>query len=317
MKNDKIANKMLMYLEQNKYRKFDRLFLKNKDNEELWKILLSNPLITDNYLKWQPPENMAKLSIAIQKQIINVIPNLIRLASDELRNDKAYMEDLQRKIDSKELKDEYGTSVYHYLGSKLSQDKDYLLRLKDKDPIAFLDSMSKISYDDKTINTFFDEHPEYVNHLPNNLKYNYDYVASLILKLPSEAITLYCGNMSYDYLKNNQIKEAIIKVGGKIIYKKTLLCSIANNPEELKKISPEELKELIILDPDIFINGLSNSDIFKSILSMGQHRKNINLIQTINNTSKLLFKQIDTPKKLSHVLFELSESVSESFLIYT
>ncbi len=311
MKNEKIAEKMLMCLEKGKFGKFDRLFLRNRNNEELWDILLQNPIITDDYLKWQPPENMDKLSITIQKKIINVRPNLIRQASDELRNDRIYMEELQRKIDSKEVKDEYQTSVYKYLGSKLSQDKEFLLSLRKKDPLAFLGFMKKVQYDDETVKSFFDENPEYVRDLPDNLKYNYDYVASLILRLQSENITLYCGDMRYDYLQNPKVKEAIIKVAGEAIYKKTLLCSLAEYPEQLKNISPEELKELIILDPSIFINSISTSDTLQSILSTGQHRKNINLIQKINSTSKILFKQIDTPQKLSNVLFELSKSVSE------
>ena len=79
MKNEKIAEKMLMCLEKSKYSKFDRLFLKHRNNEELWDILLQNPVITEDYLKWQPPENMDKLSISIQKKIIKIKPNLIRL----------------------------------------------------------------------------------------------------------------------------------------------------------------------------------------------------------------------------------------------
>ena len=190
MKNEKIAEKMLMCLEKSKYGKFDRLFLKNRNNEELWDILLQNPIITEDYLHWQP--------------------------------------------------DEYQTSVYQYLGSKLSQDKEFLLSLRKKDPLAFLESMKKVQYDDETIKSFFDEHPAYVRDLPDNLKYDYDYAASLILRLQSENITLYCGDMRYDYLQNPKIKEALIKVAGEAIYKKTLLCSLAEYPEQLKNISPEE-----------------------------------------------------------------------------
>ena len=151
MKNEKIAEKMLMCLEKSKYSKFDRLFLKHRNNEELWDILLQNPVITEDYLKWQPPENMDKLSISIQKKIIKIKPNLIRLASDELRNDRDYMEELQRQIDSKEAYDGYEISVYQNLGSKLSQDKEYLLSIRDKDPLAFLESMKKVQYDDETV----------------------------------------------------------------------------------------------------------------------------------------------------------------------
>ena len=315
MKNEKIAEKMLMCLEKSKYSKFDRLFLKHRNNEELWDILLQNPVITEDYLKWQPPENMDKLSISIQKKIIKIKPNLIRLASDELRNDRDYMEELQRQIDSKEAYDGYEISVYQNLGSKLSQDKEYLLSIRDKDPLAFLESMKKVQYDDETVKSFFDEHPSYVRDLPDTLKYNYEYAASLISRLPAEHITMYCGDMTYDYLKNDLIKQSLIKVAGEAGYKKTLLCSLAEYPEQLKFVSPDELKELVILAPDIFLNSIGTSEMFKSILSTSQHRKNIGLIQTIQNTSKLFFKQIDTPEKLSNVLFELSKSVSEN-LIY-
>ncbi len=309
MKNEKIAEKMLMYLEKGKLNKFDHLLLKNRNNEQLWDILLQKDIFTDNYLIFQPPNDMDKLSITIQKRIINVRPILIKLASDELRNDRNYMEELQRKVDSKETRNQF--SVYLYLGSKLSQDKEYLLSIRKKDPLAFLESMQKVQYDDEVIKNFFDENPAYVKNLPDNLKYNHDYAASLILRIQSENIILYCGGMAYDYLQNPKIKEAIIKVAGEAIYKKTLLTSLAEHPEQLKNISSEELRELIILNPSIFINEITTSDILKTILSSNQHRKNINLLQIINKTAKLLFKQIDTPQKLSNLLFELAKLVSE------
>ena len=312
MKDEKIAEKMIMYLKKGKYGKFDRMFLKYRNNEELWDNLLQNRIITAIYLEQTPPENMNKLSISIQKKIIQVKPNLIRLASDEIRNDRAYMEELQRQIDSREIRDRHKVSVYQSLGSKLSQDKEYLLSIRDKDPLAFLESMKKIQYDEQTIKEFFDEYPDYVRDLPDFLKYNYEYAASLISRLPARHITLYCGGMKYDYLKNDFIKQALIKVSGEEGYKKTLLCSLAEYPEQLKFVSPEELKDLIIVEPSTFLNSIGTSEIFRSVLSTSQHRENIGLIRNIQNTSKLFFKQIDTPEKLTNVLFELSKSVSKS-----
>ena len=67
MKNEEIAKKMINYLKKNKYKKFDRLLLKQKNNEELWDILLENPIITEYYLENEPPFNMNKLNISIQK----------------------------------------------------------------------------------------------------------------------------------------------------------------------------------------------------------------------------------------------------------
>ncbi len=304
MTNEKIIEKMLRCVEKRKYDKLERLFSKNGNNEELWdNILLQNP-----DLIFRTPESITKLSTEIQKKIINVSPACIRYASDEVRNDRSYMEELQRKIDSREAK--FTTSAYHsvyqYLGSKLSQDKEFLLSISDKDPSAFLRSMEKVQYDDETIKSFFDKHPRYVSSLPDNLKYNYDYAASLILRLStySDSVAFYCGTMRYEYLQNPKIKEAIIKATDEETYKKTLLNSLFQYPDQLKNISPEELKELIILNPIQFIGA---SDDLKSILSTEQYR----MIQTIDNISKMLFKQIDTPQKLSNALFELSKSVSD------
>ena len=302
MKNEKIVKKMLKCIEKRKVEKLDRLFSKNRNNEELWdNILLQNPQII-----FALPDSIAKLSVAIQKKIINVKPFFIKNASDEVRNDRNYMEELQRKIDSKEVSGEMVIgSVYRYLGSKLSQDKEFLLSISERDPQVFLESMEKVQYDDETIKSFFDKHPKYVSYLPDNLKYNYDYAASLILRL--RPFIIYDG-LNYDYLQNPKIKEAIIKVAGEEEYKKQLLYSLLESPDQLKNISLEEFKKLIILDPDAIVSSFPFfSGASKSILSTEQYK----MMQTINNFSKMLFNQIDTPQKLSNALFELSKVVGE------
>ncbi len=66
------------------------------------------------------------------------------------------MEELQRKICSKEVRCESQISVYQYLGLKLSRDKEFLLTLGEKDPSEFLASMRKVQYVDETIKSFCD-----------------------------------------------------------------------------------------------------------------------------------------------------------------
>ena len=313
MTNEKIAKKMQEYYIKKKYKGYNRLFLRNRNNEELWDILLR--YIDTGEISLPGLYNMDKLSIPIQKKIINVRPWFIRRASDDLRNDRNYIEEIQRKMYEELQRKLYSIEQdefhYSFLGSKLSQDKEFLLSLRKKYPWIFFESMKKVQYDDETIKEFFDENPQYVKDLPDNLKYNYDYVASLISRLDLGTITLDCGGMIYDYLQNPKIKEAIIKTAGEATYKKILSLSLVRYPEQLKNISPEELKELIILNPNVFINRIVNSDVLMSIFSTAQHRKNVKLIKIIDNTAKIHFKQIDTPKKLSNVLFELSELVSE------
>ena len=50
MNNNKIADKANTYLEKGKYGKLSKLLLKNRDNEELFDILLNNFSFVNIYL---------------------------------------------------------------------------------------------------------------------------------------------------------------------------------------------------------------------------------------------------------------------------
>ncbi len=67
--NEKLANKMIMCLEKSKEGKFDRLVLKNRNNEVFWDFLLQH----HKYLVWLVSEYIDKLSIAIQKIMLYLI----------------------------------------------------------------------------------------------------------------------------------------------------------------------------------------------------------------------------------------------------
>lgn len=308
MNNKRLAEKIMTCFDKEKYGKFDRLLVKNRNNEELFDILLQNTTFTEYYLVYQPDDVIfQKLSIPIQKKLIECKPNLIRMASVEIRNDRAYMEELQRRLDTHELDDGHHTSVYEHLGPELANNKEYLISIQDKDPLAFLQAMRRVQFDDETVKQFFDKYPHYVRDLPDNLKYNYDYAASLIEQLPAEYIDLYCGDMDFDYLRNEQIKQALTKIAGEKAYNRVLVLSLANNQDQLKKISPEEFKKLILLAPDAFFDV----DRLQGLLSIGQQRNNINLIQKINKVARLHYKSIDTPQKLTVELYELSNAIGD------
>lgn len=304
-----IAEKIMTCFNKEQYGKFDRLLIKNRNNEELFDILLQNHTFAEYYLVYQPDDVIfQKLSIPIQKKLIECKPNLIRMASDEIRSDKLYMEDLQHRLDANELEDNHHTSVYEYLGSKLANDKEYLKSIQDKNPLAFLQAMKRVKFDEETVKNFFNKYPHYVRDLPDNLKYNYDYVVSLIEQIPAGHIEVYCSDMDFDYLKIEPIKQALIKLAGEKAYYRVLVLSLANNQSQLKKINPEEFKKLILLAPTEFFDV----DRVQGLFSVGQQKSNINLIQKINKVARLHYKNIDTSQKLTVELYELSNAIGNN-----
>lgn len=72
MNNNKIADKAINYLNKEKYDKLSKLLLKNRDNEELFDILLNNFLFVNIYLSRNFISDVfSKLSIEIQKKLMN------------------------------------------------------------------------------------------------------------------------------------------------------------------------------------------------------------------------------------------------------
>ncbi len=309
MNNNKIAEKAINYLNKEKYGKLSRLLLKNRDNEELFDILLNNFMFVKIYLgNSLIDETFSKLGINVQKKLIDVQPDLFRLACDDLRNDRDYIEKMQKKVDSGTYKEEKHFSFYKYLGSKLDNDPEYLLSIQDKDPIAFLRSIDRVPYSMETIKSFFDKYPFYVASLPESLKYDFDYVISLIEKIPGETLFFYLQGMNYDYLNQASIKNTIINKAGKKVYNQILLNALSDDPKKLQNMSFEEIKDIILLDPLAFVNENNVSTFF----NLRNQKDIMMLIHSINKVSKTTFNKINSPSKLAKLLFELSSSFKEN-----
>lgn len=311
---EKTFEKIIDCLEKDKIEKVGKLLIKNRDNAELFDMLLEDIRFTDVYLVLTPDEDVIqKLSFPIQKKIIEVQPHILMFASDEIRNDRMYMEELQHKLDTHQIENKHNVSVYDCLGSELANNKDYILGIQDKDPRSFVRATKRIQFDDETLKAFFDRYPDYVSELPDNLKYNYEYVESLIKKIPSEYIGICCGQMDYDYLKNEQIKQAFINSAGEKVYNQLLISSLANDESQLKKIDPNEFRKLILVEPTSFFYV----DGFQALFSIGKQKDNINLIQKINKVAKLLHRDVDTPRKLTVELYELSNAIGDGLTYET
>lgn len=156
MNNNKIADKANTYLEKGKYGKLSKLLLKNRDNEELFDILLNNFSFVNIYLyRIFIGDVFSKLSVNIQKKLIDEQPNLFTVACEDLKNDKEYIEQMQKKMDSGSYNREKQFSFYRYLGSELNNDAEYLLSIQDKSPVTFLDSIGRVPYSMEIIKDFF------------------------------------------------------------------------------------------------------------------------------------------------------------------
>lgn len=309
MNNNKIADKAINYLNKEKYGKLSKLLFKNRDNEELFDILLNNFLFVNIYLSRNFISDVfSKLSIEIQKKLIEEQPNLFSGASDVLRNDREYIEKMQKKMDSGAYNREKQFSFYKYLGSKLDNDPEYLLSIQDKDPIAFLRSIGRVPYSMEVIKAFFDKYPFYVTSLPDSLKYDFDYVISLIEKIPSETLLIYLIGMDYDYLNQTPIKNTIINKAGKKVYNQILLNALSDDPKKLQNMSFEEIKDIILLDPLAFTSENNVSTLF----TLRNQKDIMMLIHSINKVSKTTFNKINSPSKLAKLLSSLSSSFKEN-----
>ncbi len=309
MNNNKIADKANTYLEKGKYGKLSKLLLKNRDNEELFDILLNNFSFVNIYLyRIFIGDVFSKLSVNIQKKLIDEQPNLFTVACEDLKNDKEYIEQMQKKMDSGSYNREKQFSFYRYLGSELNNDAEYLLSIQDKSPVTFLDSIGRVPYSMEIIKDFFDKYPFYVASLPDNLKNDLDYAVSLIEKIPSETLFFYLQEMDYDYLIQAPIKNAIINKAGKKVYNQILLNSLSDNPKKLQNISFEEIKDIILLDPLAFASENNVGTLF----ALRNQKDIMTLIKSINKVSKTTFNKINSPSKLSKLLFELSSSFKEN-----
>lgn len=309
MNNNKIADKAINYLNKEKYGKLSRLLLKNKDNEELFDILLNNFMFVKIYLgNSLIDETFSKLGINVQKKLIDGQPDLFRLACDDLRNDREFIEKMQKKVDSGTYNGEKDFSFYKYLGSKLDNDPEYLLSIQDKDPIAFLHSIGRVPYSMEVIKSFFDKYPFYVTSLPDSLKYDFDYVINLIEKIPSETLLIYLMGMDYDYLNQAPIKNTIINKAGKKVYNQILLNALSDDPKKLQNMSFEEIKDIILLDPLAFVNENNVGTLF----TLRNQKDIMMLIHSINKVSKITFNKINTPSKLAKLLSSLSSSFKEN-----
>ena len=309
MNNNKIADKAINYLNKEKYDKLSKLLLKNRDNEELFDILLNNFLFVNIYLSRNFISDVfSKLNIEIQKKLIEEQPNLFSGASDVLRNDREYIEKMQKKMDSGAYNREKQFSFYKYLGSKLDNDPEYLLSIQDKDPIAFLRSIGRVPYSMEVIKAFFDKYPFYVTSLPDSLKYDFDYVISLIEKIPSATLLIYLIGMDYDYLNQTPIKNTIINKAGKKVYNQILLNALSDDPKKLQNMSFEEIKDIILLDPLAFTSENNVSTLF----TLRNQKDIMMLIHSINKVSKTTFNKINSPSKLAKLLSSLSSSFKEN-----
>lgn len=306
MKKQELAKKIMKYYSEDKYRKANKLLIKNKDDKELFDFLLQDIIFTNQYLKFEMNETIfQKLSESIQKKLIEFYPYLIRFSSDEIRNDKNYIEYVQSKLDNSDLQRNIDTCAYDYIGPKLLNDKEYILSIQDKSPSTFIAAIKRNLFDTETIKMFFNKHPSYLSDLPENLKEDYQYAVSLIEQIPANYLLPYCSNFDYEYLKKEPIKQIIIKNAGEKKYNEILASSIAIEPQQLKSISPEEFKKLILYSPDIFFDYNRWQDLFLK----KEQKRNFELINEIKKIAKTRYKNVNSPEKLTKELYELSKSV--------
>lgn len=306
--NEKLVGKIISYIHKYKFNKVDRILSKNRNNEQLFEELL-NYYEFQSYLEnfQMQPEIFSKLNINIQKKIIDYMPSMFRHASDELRDDKEYIVLMEQRLNNSKIKNKYINSFYSYIGPKLSRDKEFLISIQDTSPLAFLHSINKLDYPIELIKDFFNKYPEYVASLPDKLKYDFEYVSSLIEKIPSQSIELVLYSLDYEYLKLEQIKSAIIRNAGENAYGRILLFSLSENQKQLKNVTHEEFKKLILLAPETFYD-INKLERFRN-LGIGGQNDNFKLIGIINKTSKLTFNEINNPQKFTDVLFELSSAI--------
>lgn len=256
MNNEKLAKKIIAYILKGKYKKVDKLLIRNGNNEELFNILLQDTTFRRNYLSEfkiivdEIP--IQKLTTPIQKKLIECSPALIMYASDELKNDRTYVEEFQ-----------HNDKLFAPLA-----------------PARYLG-------------------PEILN--------DYEYMSSIIEKFPSQYIESYCDGMDYNYLKNEQIKEAIVKTAGEEGYLKALAQSLRFNQDQMKQVKPEELRRLVILAPQYF----ADVNEWKWLLSKSQQNSNLKLIKTVNKISVLEYENINSPQKLTKKLYELSNVLDD------
>ncbi|MBE6153511.1 MAG: hypothetical protein E7166_04735 [Firmicutes bacterium] len=301
--NNKMVEKFLTYYQKGKLTKIDKLLLKNKNNIGFFNELLKNSLFTEDFLVLQMDDEIfRKLDVEVQKKLINEKHRLFAHASEEVRNDKHFIESLIESIENGTIKDDVPNTVYKHIGTKLLSDKDYVMSLMNKEPHVFIHSMDKINYNEQELKSFFDKNPELIGYLPSSLKNNVEYVCELIKKIPSNKITSYIGILEFDYLKLESIKQTLIGKIGLKNYNIVLLDSIEKNIIKLSEISAEEFKQIIFSCPNMFEN-INKKEMF---LAKGDKKENISAINKINEISRLTFNEIDSPEKLSKKLFELS-----------
>ncbi len=306
MNQEKIVEKIISNLQKNKPNKVDKILLKNKDNIELFDILLQTMEFNSLYLKLQIDDVLfKKLSIDVQKKLIEHNPSLIRMASNEIRDDKNYIEQMEEKLNENEKIKEQEGSFYEFIGPALSKNKEFLKSIQDKYPFVSLRSTTQVNYSIEELKKFFNKYPEYIASLPNNLKNDYEYLSSLMEKVKNynEDLLAHYLNFEYDYLKKKQVKSIIINNFGENLYNRILIYALADDPKQYKNLNSEEFKKLVIMNPDVFCDS---NDRLQNLISFGN--KNLELINAISQTSRMTFSKVDSQQKLTDILFKLSKS---------
>jgi len=283
-------------------KKIEKILLENKYNEELFDKLINHDAFTRSYHILD--ETMPKLGVNVQKKIINMNEYYFEFASEEIRNDKEYIDALQTKVDN-DPNILFKPDFYRHIGEKLSGDPDYLLSIQDKSPKTFAESVGKVNYPEKVVVDFVEKHPFYLEILPDHLKNDYNYICDLMDMLPNYTALV---SLEFEYLKQEQIKTAILdKFGAKayhyIITQSFKIHDLDKDKKFLKQLSTEDLKDLLLMDPALYYE---NDDI-RFLFS----RKKSQMISTIQDIAEMKSENINSPEKLAKVLYKLSAVIGK------
>lgn len=240
--------------------------------------------------------NMKKFPLDVQKKLASLCYEAVKYVSDELKNDVDFIVDMA----------EHFPAVYHYMGSELKRNKEFMLSIKDKNPSAFASAFydGYFEMSEEEVKDFYRSNPNLFQYLPPKYFEDKLFIADVIDSItmtPGNSLLLSFADFDFESLSLSHVKAAMIRKFGYDGYK-GFLCSAARKKKEyLRKLPPEYLKEMMFSD-----GYPMDSDLFED-------EEMQKLIAVMNQFDDRFFtSELDNPKKMAKALYEVSSSLGKS-----